>query len=197
MKRAQKREHLIEVAAELFNRLGYHAAGVDQVIAQAGIAKTTLYRHFKSKEDLIVAVLRRIDERYREDMRRSVDLSAEAPRRKLLATFDFLEHWFKDKSFYGCPFMSAAGEYSAPRSAVFQEAAMHKRLAVAYFEELARAAGLKDPRRVAEEINLLHEGATAVAHITGDPAAARKAKAVAATLVEGASLGSDTKGVSN
>jgi AcrR family transcriptional regulator len=58
MKRAQKREHLIKVAAQVFNRMGYHAAGVDRVIAETGIAKTTLYRHFESKEDLIVAVLR-------------------------------------------------------------------------------------------------------------------------------------------
>ena len=63
MKRAEKREHLIDVATRLFNRLGYHAAGIDQVIAEAGLAKTTLYRHFKSKEDLIVAVLRRLDEK--------------------------------------------------------------------------------------------------------------------------------------
>ncbi len=186
MKRAEKREHLIEVAAGLFNRLGYHAAGVDQVIAEAGIAKTTLYRHFKSKEDLIVAVLKRIDEQFRENMRKTVDRNARTPEQKLLATFDFLESWFKDKTFYGCPFMSAAGEYGERLSPVFNEAAMHKRLMVAYFEELARAAGLNEPARLAEEINLLQEGAIAVAHITGAPNAASRAKAVAARLIEDA-----------
>jgi hypothetical protein len=70
---------------------------------------------------------------------------------------------------------------------VFQEAAMHKRLMVAYFEELSRAANLKDPQRLAEEINLLHEGAIGVAHITGDASVARKAKAVAKRLVADAS----------
>jgi len=189
MKRAQKREHLVEVAAEMFNRLGYHAAGIDNVIAAAGIAKTTLYRHFKSKEDLIVAVLRRNDERYRDDMRRRVEASARGPVQRLLATFDFLESWFRGASFYGCPFMSAASEYGERSSPVFQEAAMHKRLVVAYFEELARATGVENPRGTAEEINLLHEGATAVAHITGDPGAARKAKAVAAKLLEDAHKG--------
>ncbi len=188
MKRAEKREHLISIAAELFNRLGYRAAGVDHVIAEAGIAKTTLYRHFKSKEDLIVAVLKRIDEQYREDMRESVDSLAKKPKQKLLVTFDYLESWFKDKSFYGCPFMSAASEYSERHSSVFQESVLHKRLVVVYFEELARAAELNDARRVAEEINLLHEGATAVAHITGDPNAARKAKDAAAKLIENASV---------
>lgn len=186
MKRAQKREHLIEVATRLFNRLGYHAAGIDRVIAEAGIAKTTLYRHFGSKDELIVAVLRRIDDQYRDAMRQAVDASAREPRQRLLATFDYLETWFKDALFFGCPFMSAAGEFADRLSPVFQEAVLHKRLMVAYFEELARAAQLNGPRQLAEEINLLHEGAIAVAHITGDPDTAVKAKSVAARLIESA-----------
>ena len=188
MKREKKREHLVDVAAKLFNRLGFHAAGVDQVIAEAGIAKTTLYRHFKSKDDLIVAVLHKLDEEFRTNMRDSVDRATDQPAQKLLATFDFLENWFKTQNFYGCPFMSAAGEYGERISPVFQEAAVHKRLMVAYFEELARGANLKEPKRIADEINLLHEGATAVAHVTGDPAAAQKAKVLAATILEQADV---------
>ena len=189
MKRAEKRKHLIEVATELFNRLGYHAAGVDQVIAEAGIAKTTLYRHFKSKEELIVAVLKRVDAQFREDMRETVDKPGRSPEQKLLATFDFLEDWFKDKSFYGCPFISAAGEYGERQNPVFHEAALHKRLVIAYFEELARAADLNTPQQLAEEINLLHEGAISVAHVTGDSNVAARAKTVAARLIEDASSG--------
>ena len=183
MKRAEKRQHLINVATNLFNRLGYHAAGIDQVIAEAGIAKTTLYRHFKSKEDLIVTVLRGIDEQYRDNMRQMADQLAADPKQKLLATFDFLQSWFCDQSFYGCPFMSAAGEYSERNNAVFQETIVHKRLMIAYFEELARAAMIKNPQKVAEEINLLHEGAIAVAHISGDSAIAIKAKQLAARII--------------
>ena len=184
MKRAEKREHLIEVATELFNRCGYHASGIDRVIADSGIAKTTLYRHFRTKEDLIVAVLQRIDTQYREGMRAGVDRLASKPIEKLLATFDVLEDWFRGKSFYGCPFMSAASEYNARNSPVFQEVVLHKRLMIAYFEELARAAGLSDPAGLAAQINLLHEGATTVAQINGDPAMARLAKSMAAQLIE-------------
>lgn len=183
MKRDQKREHLIETAARLFNEHGYHATGIDQVIAEAGIAKTTLYRHFRSKDDLIVAVLRRMDERFRDDMRAMVEARATDPRQRLLATFDFIEEWFRSESFHGCPFVGAAGEHAPRGNPVFQEAAVHKRLVKAYFEELARAAGLPEPKAVAEEINLLHEGAVAVAHVTGELGAARTAKAVAARLI--------------
>ena len=183
MKQSPKRQHLIEVAARLFNRLGYHAAGIDHVIAEAGIAKTTLYRHFQSKEDLIVAVLKQIDAEFREAMRSYVETAAQDPAGRLLATFDYLERWFRDAAFYGCPFVSAAAEYAERPSPVFQEAAMHKRLMTAYFEELARAAGLADPVRIAEEVRLLHEGAIAIAHVNGDPAAAVRAKAIAERIV--------------
>jgi len=183
MKRAEKREHLIDVAAELFNRLGYHAAGVDRVIAEAGIAKTTLYRHFNSKDELIVAVLSRTDREFRERMRAAVDRAAADPRQKILATFDFLENWFSGPSFFGCPFVSAAGEFGDRRSPVFQAVVMHKRLMIAYFEELARLARLDDPEKIADEINLLHEGAIAVAHVSGKPDAARCAKELAARVI--------------
>jgi AcrR family transcriptional regulator len=165
MRRAEKRTHLLDVATALFNRFGYRAIGIDQVIAESGVAKTTLYRHFESKEDLIVAVLERLDEGFRSNMRQFVENKRKKPSDQLLATFDFLRDWFKDAAFYGCPFINAAGEYSERQSAVFHTAVLHKRLMVAYFEELARAAGLHNPKRVAEEINLLHEGAIAVAHI--------------------------------
>jgi AcrR family transcriptional regulator len=192
MKRAEKREHLIEVATDLFNRCGYHASGVDRVIAEAGIAKTTLYRHFPSKEDLIVAVLKRIDEQYRQDMRSGVDKITRDASEKLLATFDVLEAWFSSQTYYGCPFMSAASEYNHRNSAVFQEVVLHKRLMIAYFEELARGAGLEEPARIGEEINLLHEGATAVSQVSGDSDIARRAKTIAARLIDDTNEGSRT-----
>jgi len=79
--------------------------------------------------------------------------------------------------------MSAASEYGERNNPVFQEVLMHKRLVIAYFEEIARAADLKEPKRLSEEINLLHEGAIAVAHISGASSAAQKAKAVAMRLI--------------
>ena len=185
MKRAEKRQHLVDVATDLFNRHGYRAVGIDQVIADAGVAKTTLYRHFPSKEDLIVAVLEGIDEQFRDSMRTYVDSKAKRSEDKLIATFDFLADWFGDDAFYGCPFINAAGEYGDRSSPVFHAAVLHKRLMVAYFEELSRAAKVADPKQTAEEINLLHEGAIAVAHITGDAEVAIKAKQAALKLVVG------------
>lgn len=187
MKRAEKRDHLIDVAATLFNRNGYHAAGIDRLIETAGIAKTTLYRHFETKENLILAVLRRVDETFRDDMRRFVEEHGRSPRDRILATFDFLERWFESETFHGCPFISAAAEFGDETSAVFREAAGHKRLVVAYLEELTHAGGFTEPKRLAQEINVLIEGATAVAHVTRSASPARLARSMAAQILDAAS----------
>ena len=86
MRRSLKREQLLDIAIGLFNERGYHASGIDLILEEAGIAKTTLYRHFKTKEDLIVAVLKTIDERSRDGMRSFVDTRAKKPEDKLLAS---------------------------------------------------------------------------------------------------------------
>lgn len=182
-RRAAVREHLLDIAIEVFNRHGYHGAGVDLLIAEAGVAKTTLYRHFQSKEDLIVAALHRHDEQGRDAMRAFVEKHARDPEERLLATFDFIESWFRNPNFNGCPFISAACEHSEPSGPVFQAAALHKRLVLAYLEELCHAAGLVEAKQMAATMNLLHEGATAVAQVTRSPEPARSAKAVAASIL--------------
>ena len=98
-------------------------------------------------------------------------------------TFDFLETLFRDERFRGCIFVSAAGEHKDTANPVFRAAALHKRLTLAYFEELAHAARFAEPKRIAAEINLLHEGAIAVAQMTRTAEPARQAKRMAAQLL--------------
>ena len=108
----------------------------------------------------------------------------ESPDERLLATFEFLETCFRQRSFRGCPFISAACEHSEPSDPVFQASLLHKRLVLAYFEELCHAADFLEAKRVAAMVNLLHEGAIAVAQISRSPEAARSAKAIAASLLQ-------------
>lgn len=183
MRRSEIREHLLETALRLFNQHGYHATGVDLIIADAGVAKTTLYRHFENKEDLILAALERRDEEDRNAMRAFVEQHASDPVERLLTTFDFLETTVRDKQFRGCMFMSAAGEHKDTVDPVFRASLMHKRLAFAYLEELAHAARFAEPKRIAAEINLLHEGAVAVAQITRVAEPVRQAKRMAHQLL--------------
>lgn len=183
MRRSEIRGHLLDTALRLFNLHGYHATGIDFLIAEAGVAKTTLYRHFETKEDLILAALERRDEQSRAEMRIFVEQRTNDPYERLLATFDFLEASVRDKQFRGCIFMSAAGEHKEAVDPVFRAALMHKRLVLAYFEELAHAAGFAEPKRISDTINLLHEGATAIAQMTRTGEPVRQSKRMAVSLL--------------
>ncbi|MBL8708526.1 MAG: TetR family transcriptional regulator [Rhodospirillaceae bacterium] len=183
MKRSEIRDHLLDTAIALFNKHGFHAAGVDLIIAEARVAKTTLYRHFPTKEALILAALQRRDEIVRAEMRSFVETRARDPRERLLLTFDYLEVWFAKDTFKGCPFISAAGEHGAKDDPVFQAAVHHKREVLEYLRELAVAAGIGRPEEIARKINLLHEGAVAVAQITRETSSAQLAKEMARALL--------------
>lgn len=184
MPRADKRDQLIEVAADLFNRHGYHATGVDRIMEATGISKATLYRHFKTKDELIVAVLSKYDDASREEMRAFVEAATRDPVERLLATFAMLDIWLKDKSFRGCPFMAAASEFGTAPNIVLQQVMLHKRLYLAYFEELALAAGIRDYRTVARQLVMLHEGAVAFAQILGSKGMAESARQAAKVIIE-------------
>ena len=183
MRRADKRDHLIDIAMQMFNRRGFRGTGVDDVMAETGIAKTTLYRYFASKDELIVAALAKSDEATRDELRSFVERASDNPRQRLLATFDQLDIWIKDGEFKGCPFVAAASEFCDVNHPVFQQVRMHKRLYLAYFEELVRAAGISEPKRFAAQILMLHEGAVAFAQVLGSDgtsfAKARGAESVA------------------
>ena len=104
-----RRDHLVETAAELFRRNGYHATGIDRILAESGCAKMTLYKHFRSKDELILAALRRRDEQFRNALMRAVERRAESPRGRLLAVFERLGELIAEPDFSGCMFVNAAG----------------------------------------------------------------------------------------
>ncbi len=186
MRRAEKKDYLLDEAIRLFNRYGYHAMGVDRLMAETGIAKTTLYRHFGSKEGLILAALAKVDEVSRDEMRAFVEKASDDPVKRILAIFDLLAVWFADPEFKGCPFIAAAGEFSAPSDPVFQQARQHKRLTLAYVDELARAARLPEPKRLSQQLTLLLEGAIIYAMIMGPEGVAANAKRAAERLISAA-----------
>ncbi len=184
---ASRRDHLVDTALEMFCRDGFHATGIDKILAQAGVAKMTLYNHFRSKDELILAVLRRRDERFRRAFVRAVERRAAAPRERLLAIFDALEEWFCRNDFTGCTFINASAEYTAQDDPIHALSAEHKRLVEAYVRELAEAAEAADPDALARSLMLLVEGATALAHVTGKSDWASHARAAAEVLIADAS----------
>jgi AcrR family transcriptional regulator len=179
-----KRERLIAVAADLFARNGYHATGIDLILEKAGVAKKTLYTHFRSKEELIIAVLRHHDSVFRNGFMREVEQAAAAPRERLLAIFDVAEAWFRGSDFYGCMFINAVGEYSLEDTPIRQACKEFKTLMRNYFEKLSRDAGAADPEQLADRLALLLEGAIVTAQVSQAPEAAKVARDAAAVLID-------------
>src|SRR5260370_5451467 len=88
-----KRDQLLETAWQLFYRDGYHATGIDRILTKAGVAKMTLYKHFRSKEELILAVLEKRSGQFRESVFDFIDAKKRHPERYLLVGFDLLDDW--------------------------------------------------------------------------------------------------------
>ena len=174
-----KREQIVDAALKLFYRHGFNATGVDKVIAVAGVSKKTLYRYFRTKDELILATLRKRDELFRNKLMRETERLASTPRDRLLALFDATGNWFREQDFSGCMFINAAAEFSDHSNPSHILAAHHKALVCEYIRGIAEAAGADDPTALANELNLLIEGATVYAHVMGDKNADARAKDMA------------------
>lgn len=179
-----KREQLIQAALELFAKNGIHATGVDSIVAQSGVTKKTLYAHFRTKEELVLAVLRHYDGLARNEFMRRVESGGTTPRARLLAIFDVAQHWFQQNNFYGCLFVNTIGEYSGKDTPIRQICKEYKKLLKNYIHSLCKQAGAKDPQGLAEELALLLEGATVTAQVSQNPKTARIAKRAAKALID-------------
>lgn len=189
MPRPNKKDHLVETAVRLFGREGFHATGIDRILEEAGVARMTLYKHFRSKDELILAALRRRDEQFRTWFKSAIERRGGSPAQRLLASFDALQEWFEGRAFgglpfSGCSFINAAAEYAESVHPVHRLAAEHKRLILEYLRLLCSAAGAREPDRLAWSIALLHEGAIVTAQVSADPAAALGAKEIARILMK-------------
>ena len=180
--RASKREELVQKALEIFYRDGFHATGMDLLAAETGISKTTMFKHFRTKEELILAVLRLRDQNFRNWLFRRME-QAGTPQAQLLAMFDALGEWFASPEFRSCMFIKAASEYPDPDHPIHAQAAEHKRLLFRQLQKIAADAGAKDPAALARALLLLKEGAIVTAHLGHEADPAGDAKMVASRLL--------------
>lgn len=178
-----KRRHVVDIAYELFKRDGYHATGIDRIIAAADIAKMTMYRHFPSKDDLIVAVLDERAKRFDARLDRLV-VEASTPAAKIEEIFGWHARWFRSAGFHGCLFAHALAEFGDPRHPVFAAVARQKNGLKRRLRQI-----LEDdmPRRRAESVAatllMLIEGATLMAQLGQGETAIRAARKAARTLI--------------
>ena len=181
---ASKRDELVRKALKVFYKNGFVATGMDKVVAETGISKTSMYNHFRTKEDLILAVLRLRDENFRNRLARRVEDLADTPKGRLLALFDVLDEWFNEDDFRSCMFIKASSEYQDHSHPIHAISAEHKRLLLTYVRGLAEKARAKQPDVLARQLMLLKEGAIVTAHLQGPDGVAAEARAAAAVLLE-------------
>jgi AcrR family transcriptional regulator len=178
------RQRILDAAYDLFARHGVRGVGVDEVIAHAAVAKATLYRHFPSKDDLVLAFLEQ-----RERLWTRQWLETEARRRgstaeeRLLAIFDVFDGWFRRDDFEGCAFINTLLEIADRGDPLGEASAVHLANIRAIVSALAEEAGLRDPPGFAHSWHILMKGSI-VAAAEGDQDAAIRAKAMGRALID-------------
>jgi AcrR family transcriptional regulator len=180
------KQRILETADRLFYQAGIRAVGIDRIIAEAGVAKMTLYTYFPSKDDLIVAVLQYREAQVLAFFRAAMARHARRTTDPLRAFFAALKEWFESPGFRGCAFQNAAVELADPAHPGTQLVRDHKRRFAALLRGVVEEAAGQGAATMAPAIALLVEGAIVTAVIHGTPDAADVAREAALQLVEGA-----------
>ena len=171
----------MDAAGELFYREGLHAITADRVAQEAGLTKPTIYNLFTSKDDLVLATLRRRAEQIRDCIEQRT-AGHHSPARKLQQVLEIHAEMLTSKRFYGCPLVTAAVQ--APESEEARElASTHKRWLEGLLAQFARKAGLKSADTLASSLVLLLEGASAMSAIQPAETVAKHARAAARALI--------------
>ena len=185
---ADTREHVLRVARDLFYWEGIRATGVDRVATEAGVAPTTLYRLFGSKDGLVAAYVEREAQGFREWFEAALGAGGADPRARILAVFDALAEQVRPENCRGCPFLMALAEFPDPahpahRAAVTMKTWVRDRLGQ-LTAALASGGRTTRPERLADQLSLVMEGTYASAQALTAEGPARHARAVAESLLD-------------
>jgi len=176
--RGGARERILAASYELFSRQGVQAVGIDAIIDRSGIARQTLYRHFASKQDLVLAFLERREELWTKGWLQAEAVSrADDPRGQLLAIFDVFDGWFRRSDFEGCSFINVMLEAADPADPIHRAGTAYLAGIRNFLEGLAREAGIADAEGFARKWHILMKGSI-VAAAEGDRDAARRAREI-------------------
>jgi AcrR family transcriptional regulator len=178
------RDRILESAYELFSHRGIRAVGIDEIRDRADVAKATLYRHFASKDELVLAFLDRRELLWtREWVEREARTRASDPEGQLLAIFDAFDDWFRRDDFEGCSFINVMLEWADRDHPIGKASALHLANIRAFLTTLATEAGLREPETFAHSWHILMKGSI-VAAAEGDVEAAQRAKAMGRALIK-------------
>jgi AcrR family transcriptional regulator len=175
---------LVLTATRLFNENSIHATGIDRIIAEAGVARRTLYNQFGSKEGLIRAVMQRESDAWFEWLDSQLTpANVNNTRQRIIRFFALLGEWFSRSDFKGCSFINAVGEHPLD-NCVRPIAKAHRQANFEYIRGLLGGSKISNLDKVADQIALLADGATVTAMVTGNPGMADTAASAALALID-------------
>lgn len=180
---SKARQRIVETAERLFYAEGIRAVGIDRIITEADVAKMTLYNHFASKDELVLAVLQYREGQVDAMFRDAIDHGVAEGKNRLEAFFAALREWFESPGFRGCSFINASVELANEAHPASRFATEHKKRMAAMFKKMAVEAGGQPASRHADAIGLLVEGAIVTAVMNQSAAPADVARDAALALV--------------
>jgi AcrR family transcriptional regulator len=178
------RRRILDVAIDLFYREGIRAVGVDTIVEQSGVGKATLYRHFPTKDDLIVAYLEEQNSLYWERFEKSIAQYEGSAKAQLLAWLDSMIERWTAAGYRGCAFLNAVAEFSEPDHPVHQRAVEHKQAVREQLYQLGQQAGARHPDVLADQLLLLINGGLASVPTFGATGPVAQLKVIATALID-------------
>ncbi len=181
---ATARERILDAAYELFAHRGIRAVGTEEIVERAGVARSTLYRHFRSKEALVLAFLQRREQLWtREFVQAEARRRGDTPREQLLAIFDVFDEWFHRDDFEGCSFINVLLEIGDLDDPLGSASAAHLEYIRSVVKRIAEEAGVEQADEFSESWHILMKGSIVTAG-EGDVLAARRARAMGERLLD-------------
>jgi AcrR family transcriptional regulator len=178
------RDRIVDTAYDLFSRHGIRAVGVDRIVAESGVAKMSLYRHFGSKDELVLTFLQERERRWTNEwLRAEVERRGATASQRMLAIFDVFGEWFRIEGFEGCSFINVLLEFDDRADRVRQASVEYLGNIRSFLQELAAEAGSTDPPALAHQWHILMKGSI-VAAGEGDRIAAQRAQEIGQLLLE-------------
>ncbi|ONI84648.1 TetR family transcriptional regulator [Saccharothrix sp. ALI-22-I] len=180
---AETRSHVLRVAQQLFYWRGIRATGVDLVATEAGVAPTTLYRLFASKDELVGAYVQQADDEFRALFRSVVTAAGNDPRDQILALFDEIFAQVASDQCRGCAFLMTLAEFPDPELSAHRNAVAAKVWIRDRLGELTARLGVDDPAALADQLTLIFEGLHASSQSLGAQGPAKHARRLAEAVL--------------
>ena len=180
------KDKILEVSTDLFQTRGINSTGVDTIVAVAGTTKMTLYKYFRTKEDLILEVLKKSQSDFQFWLDEKLVSNSKKPTDKIQQLFEYIEEWVTSPGFMGMGFIKASAEFPNEENPIHKLSSQQSREFRQYIGKLASEANIKDADGLALQLSLLFEGAVQAEQMKRGSGAIKYAKKAAKILIDGA-----------